>query len=200
MLFRICPYSYAEETFSSEPFTLEAVDGRHEFVGVAVAAWLRSEALFTRGAVSSERQDVGYAHEMEVLKLELDLLRRGSSADQVRNDLHLEFRQDCAAYRAFADSAPHEPPFVAAVGTRAELNLVPVACDVDVFGAELHERAYLVQKLGLGETCQRRYYLQRGVGSGAGGDYFRDFHSISCGSLCRVSCGRSRSCRRGRSR
>jgi hypothetical protein len=48
----------------------------------------------------------------------------------------------------------------AAVSLQAILIFVPVAGDVDIFRAELHEWSYTFQKFRLSESSLRRYDLQ----------------------------------------
>ena len=160
MFLGIGPDAYAEKILPSEPFALEAMHCPDKFVGVAVASRFGREALLAGGAVAPEGKYVAYAHEVQVLKLEFYLLGGRPSADQMGHDLDLELRLYDPADRAFADSPPDQPPDIAAVGAQGVFHLVAVAGDVDVFRAEFHERAYLVQELVFREPGQRRHYLK----------------------------------------
>ena len=164
MLLGIASDSDSEEAFTAVPL-FEVPDRPDQFVRMGEPSRSRCEPLFAGKAVAPQSEDIRDAHEFEILKLEFDLMGRGSAADDVRDDIDLQLGLYGTADCRFAYATPDKPSGEGPVFLLDIFDLVPVAGNVDVPGIELGERSYVVDELFFGNPCERGYDFQGSVGS-----------------------------------
>ena len=176
MLLGIGSDSYAEALLKL-PFPFVAPYRFHKLGCVAETSRHSFETLLSCDAISPEGQDIANAHKAKVLQLRPYLVGRIASADDVRHDFKLELFLDDAANSRLAHPPAHQMTTVGPVVQRPEFKFVPMVCDIDIWGIELHQRRNVPDEFVLGYAFERRYNFQRKEGFVLLGQYFTDFHS-----------------------
>ena len=158
--------------------SLVTADAFYQFAGVPVASRSRGESLFSCHTVSSEGNKIVDSQKGHIVKSALDFLYGVAAADQVRNDFYVILRHNGSADGGLADTVAHHMSAEASVRFLTEFELVPVACDVDIFGLELHKWSYAFKEFVLGDASQGRNYFDRREGLRALGQDFGYFHIV----------------------
>ena len=138
----------------NEESLIEAVDLCDQVRGVGIAAGHRFEGLVVLGLVTTQQQHVVDVKELQVDEFVFDVLRRGSTADDMRDDHHaivlLYGSRDGDGTRAAADALPLK---VSAFELTIDIFAV-VGGDIDI------QRLHLAHLVEIAEQRSRAVSLQ----------------------------------------
>ena len=124
----------------------------HKFACIPVSSGSRGEPFLTGHAVSSQGYYVVDSQKLKIVQLALDLFLCRAGAYDVWNCLYAVMGHDGSANRSLADTVAYKMPAECSVSLLPELELVPVACHVDVFRTEFHEWSDAFYQLILGHA------------------------------------------------